>query len=143
MIAPGLLLVNIFFIWGSAILFGVVLKWRLPIPLWAGLVFGILLWIAGLLFAIQVTAERRRLRRGTARSGTHLMGLVAHPFATTRLMMNLGMALAFRSWVTLIIAILLYPMYTLMAKRRRSALSVNRRQLENLRRNYGSGRFRR
>ena len=143
MITPGLLLINVFFIWGSAILFSVVLNWRLPIPLWAGLVFGILLWMAGLLLAIKVTAERRRLRRGTARSGTHLMGLVAHPFATTRLMMNLGIALAFRSWVTLIIAVLLYPLYTMLAKRRRSALSVNRRQLENLRRNYGSSRSRR
>ncbi len=139
MVTPGLLLINTFFIWGSAILFSVVLEWRLPIPLWAGLVFGILLWIAGLLFAIQVTAERRRLRRGTARAGTRLMGLVAHPYATSRLMMNLGVALAFRSWVTLIIAVLLYPLYTMLARRRRSALSVNRRQLENLRRNYGPG----
>ncbi len=137
MVTPGLLLINTFFIWGSAILFSVVLKWRLPIPLWAGLVFGVLLWIAGLLFAIQVTAERRRMRRGTARAGTHLMGLVAHPYATSRLTMNLGVALAFRSWVTLIIAVLLYPLYTMLARRRRSALSVNRRQLENLRRNYG------
>ncbi len=142
MVTPGLLLINIFFIWGSAILFSVVLKWRLPIPLWAGVVFGIILWIAGLLFAMQVTAERRRLRRGTARPGTHLMGLVAHPYATSRLMMNLGIGLAFRSWVTLIIAVLLYPAYTLLAKRRRSALSVNQRQLENLRRNYGTGRLR-
>ncbi len=143
MITPGLLALNILFIWGSAILFSMVLKWRLPIPLWAGMTFGVLLWIAGFLFAIQVTAERRRLRRGTARAGTHLMGLVAHPFATARLMMNLGIGLAFRSWVTLIIAVLLYPMYTLLARRRRSALSVNRRQLENLRRNYGPGRTRR
>ncbi len=143
MITPGLLLINIFFIWGSAVLFSVVLEWRLPIPLWAGLVFGVLLWLAGLMFAMQVTAERRRMRRGTAQPGTRLMGLVAHPYATARLMMNLGIGLAFRSWVTLIIAVLLYPVYTLLAKRRRSALSVNRRQLENLRRNYGPGRQRR
>ena len=143
MVTPGLLLINVFFIWGSAILFSLILKWRLPVPLWAGLVFGRLLWIAGSLLAILVRAERRRLRRGTARSGTHLMGLVAHPFATSRLMMNLGIALAFRSWVTLVIAILLYPTYTLLAKRRRSALSVNRRQLESLRRNYSPGRLRR
>ncbi len=56
-------------------------------------------------------------------------------------MMNLGVGLAFRSWPTLIVACLFYPVAVTVARRRNSTLAVTPRQLERLQRRHQSGRL--
>ncbi|MHB8780464.1 MAG: hypothetical protein ACYC55_03645 [Candidatus Geothermincolia bacterium] len=138
---PGLLLINLVLVWGSVVA-GLLLKWRLLfLPFWLAIPLGVLGWLAGLGVSCGARAERRRRRRNGGGGIPRFTGIAGYPFATARLMMNLGVGLAFRSWPTLIVACLFYPVAVAVAKRRNSTLAVTPRQLERLQRRHQSGRL--
>jgi len=119
--ANWVILLHFVLVWGS-IITGLAAGWRLPIPIVVSIPLGLMIWALGLLYNVSVT---RRYRRGPA---THRSALVRRSYQriAARTIMNLGIAIGFRSWLTLIVAALLIPFYASAANRRQRYLDYMR-----------------
>ena len=75
--------------------------WRMPISPWIAAPAGLILWGSGLLYTLHLRGEiREAMERGTLPSRRH-----GYPMVEARAAMHLGAALGFRSWPTLIVAV--------------------------------------
>jgi hypothetical protein len=108
-------------LWGS-VLTGLLAGWRLPLSNLVAIPLGLLLWAAGLLFNIYVI---QRVRNSPPMRRSEMTGR-SYQRITARTLMNLGLGLLFRSWLTLIVAILLIPFYTAASRSRRRYLDYMR-----------------
>ncbi len=101
-------------LWGS-IGIGLMAGWKLPIANLVAIPLGIVLWAVGL------TYNAYNIRRMREKSAGHRTALARRGYRriVARTIMNLGFVLAFRSWLTLIVAIILIPFYVLAAHQRR------------------------
>ncbi|MEW6555175.1 MAG: hypothetical protein AB1384_12930 [Actinomycetota bacterium] len=101
---------------------GLAAGWRINIPLAVAVPLGLLVWAAGFLYNISIVRRRRQ------RLATHRSAVTRHGYQRilARTAMNLGVALGFRSWLTLIIAALLIPFYAAAARRRERYLDYMR-----------------
>jgi hypothetical protein len=119
--ANWVILLHVILLWGSVIT-GLAAGWRINIPLPVAIPLGAMIWMLGLLYNISVI---QRQRRGLA---THRAALARRGYLriTARTIMNLGIALGFRSWLTLIFAALLIPFYAAAARRRERYLDYMR-----------------
>ena len=108
-------------LWGSVIT-GLAAGWRIPIPIAVAIPLGLMIWALGLLYNVSLTQHHRR---GPA---THRTALARRSYQriAARTIMNLGVAIGFRSWLTLIVAALLIPFYAAAANRRRRYLDYMR-----------------
>jgi len=108
-------------LWGSVIT-GLAAGWRMGIPLPVAIPIGMAIWLLGLFYNFSVIQRRRR---GLA---LHRASLARRGYLriTARTAMNLGVAIGSRSWLTLIVAILLIPFYTAAARRRERYLDYVR-----------------
>jgi hypothetical protein len=81
-----------------------------------------MIWALGLLYNVGVN---QRYHRGPA---THRSAQARRSYQriTARTIMNLGVALGFRSWLTLLIAVILIPFYAAAARRRQRYLDYMR-----------------
>jgi uncharacterized membrane protein len=117
-----ILFVHFIFLWGSVAL-GLAAGWRLPLPVWAASILGILIWFCGLLLNLStISRQRREIRRQAYRQG----GRINFPRIAARTLMNLGICVGFRSWFTLVVSILLLPLYVAAAHQRRRYLDYLR-----------------
>ncbi len=108
-------------LWGSVIT-GLTADWRMPVPIAVCVPLGIMIWALGLLYNLSAI---RHSRRGSA---THRAALARRSYQriTARTIMNLGIVVGFRSWLTLIVAAVLVPFYAAAARRRQRYLDYMR-----------------
>lgn len=119
--ANWVIVLHFFLLWGSVIT-GLAAGWRIPIPIYVSLPLGLMIWAVGLLYNLSAT---QRHRRGPA---THRAALARRGYQRiiARTIMNLGVAVGFRSWLTLIVAVILIPFYAAAARRRQRYLDYMR-----------------
>jgi MFS family permease len=108
-------------LWGS-IITSLAAGWRIPVPFAVSIPLGILLWVLGLLYNVSTI---KRHRRDAATHWSEL-GRRGYHRLTARTIMNLGAAVAFRSWLTLIVSVILIPFYATAARRRQRYLDYMR-----------------
>jgi len=108
-------------LWGSVIT-SLAAEWRINIPLPVAAALGVIIWLLGFLYNASMV---RRLRR---RPATHRSAITRRGYQRilARTIMNLGIAVGFRSWLTLIVAALLIPFYAAAARRRERYLDYMR-----------------
>ena len=94
----------------------------MPIPIVVSIPLGVMIWALGLLYNL---SAKQRYRRGLA---THRSAQSRRSYQriTARTIMNLGVAVGFRSWLTLLVAIILIPFYATAARRRQRYLDYMR-----------------
>lgn len=112
--ASWIIFVHFLAIWAS-VATGLIAGWLLPLPVWVSMPLGFLLWVGGLLYNISSINRQRREPATHRAAEDHRI----YQRISARTLMNLGIALAFRSWLTIIVAIVLIPLYTAAARRRR------------------------
>lgn len=119
--ANWVIFLHFILLWGSVIT-GLAAGWRINIPLPVAVPLGVMIWLLGLLYNLSVIQRRQR---GLAR---HRSALARSSYLriTARTIMNLGIALAFRSWLTLIFAVVIIPFYAAAARRRERYLDYMR-----------------
>jgi len=80
------------------------------------------MWILGFLYNL---SANQRYRRGQA---THRSAQARRSYQriTARTIMNLGVAVGFRSWLTLLVTLILIPFYATAARRRQRYLDYMR-----------------
>ena len=108
-------------LWGSVIT-GLIADWRLPISNLVAIPVGLILWAAGLLFNMYVI---QRARQEPALHRTE-MNRRRYQRIAARTLMNVGVAVAFRSWFTLIVAAILIPFYAAASRSRQRYLEYLR-----------------
>ncbi len=119
--ANWIILLHFILLWGSVIT-GLAAGWRINIPLAAAVPLGVMIWLLGLLYNLSVMQRQKRgpMRHRTAQTHRSLLRIAA------RTLMNLGVAAASRSWLTLIVAVIIIPFYTAAARRRERYLDYMR-----------------
>jgi hypothetical protein len=119
--ANWVILLHFVLLWGSVIT-SLAAGWRINMPLSVAIPLGIMVWLLGLIYNVSVI---RRQRQGAA---THRTAQAQRGYLriTARTIMNLGIAIGFRSWLTLIIAVILIPFYAAAARRRERYLDYMR-----------------
>jgi len=96
--------VHFLVVWGS-VLISIASRWRMRLPLGAALGLGIAIWLA----AMVLNASRvRRFRAGDTRM-TFRQRESSRILART--LMNIGISVLFKSWLTLIVSFLMVPVY--------------------------------
>ena len=108
-------------LWGSVIT-GLMADWRLPVSNLVAIPMGLILWAAGFLFnmyVIQGARQEPALHRAE-------MNRRRYQRIAARTLMNIGVALAFRSWFTLIVAAILIPFYAAASRSRQRYLEYLR-----------------
>ena len=108
-------------LWGS-VLTGLVAGWRLPINNFLAIPLGLLLWALGFWFNMYVIQRARQepaLNRAEMSRRRYLR-------IAARTLMNIGVAVAFRSWLTLIVAAVLIPFYAAASRSRQRYLEYLR-----------------
>lgn len=108
-------------LWGSVIT-GLMADWRLPISILVAIPLGLLLWAAGFLFNMYVI-QRARQEPALHRAE---MNRRRYQRIAARTLMNVGVGLAFRSWLTLIVAAILIPFYAAASRSRQRYLEYMR-----------------
>lgn len=108
-------------LWGSVIT-GLLADWRLSISVLAAVPLGLVMWAAGFMFNMYVV---QRARRGTTRHRAE-MTRRRYQRIVARTLMNLGIGLAFRSWLTLLVSALLIPFYAAASRNRQRYLEYLR-----------------
>lgn len=108
-------------IWLS-VLTSLVAGWSLSIHYYISFPIGCLVWLLGLLINL------RQLRNSRMSPSTHRRwhSQFSQQRIAARTVMNVGVALAFRSWFTLLVAGLLIPLYISAARKRRAYLDYLR-----------------
>lgn len=119
--ANWVILLHFVLLWGSVIT-GLAAGWRIGIPLPVAIPLGLAIWLLGFLYNLSII---RRQRRGLATHRTALARGGTLRIAA-RTIMNVGVAVGSRSWLTLIIAALLIPFYAAAARRRERYLDYMR-----------------
>jgi hypothetical protein len=119
--ANWVIILHFLLFWGSVIT-GLAAGWRIGIPLAVAVPLGVLVWLTGFLYNAGIV-RRQRQRLARHRSAATRRG---YQRILARTVMNLGVALGFRSWLTLIIAALLIPFYAAAARRRERYLDYMR-----------------
>ncbi len=119
--ANWVILVHFGLLWGTVII-SLAAGWIIPMPPYVAIPLGIILWLLGLLYNVSII---NRHRRG---GEMHSIALARRGYQriVARTVMNLGVALGFRSWLTVIIALLLIPVYTSAIRRRQRYLDYMR-----------------
>jgi hypothetical protein len=112
-----LVVVQLVLVWGSVII-GLLTGWRMPLPRWAAIPAGLAIWFGGLILNLQ---GRKRFREVMGPGGLKARKR-GYPLIAGRTAMNLGIALAFRSWPTLVATALLLAFYLLLAQKVRSSI---------------------
>lgn len=108
-------------LWGSVIT-SLAATWRLPVPLAVAMPLGAALWACG--FLVNVYAARQPGPVRPSYRSPFYRSSGRRIFART--IMNLGIALFFRAWLTIAVALVLVPLYALAAQRRRLYLDYMR-----------------
>lgn len=108
-------------LWGSVIT-SLAAGWSVHISKYVCIPLGILIWAAGFLYNVAMT---RRYRSGQEMHGVALARR-GYQRITARTIMNIGVAVGFRSWLTLIAALVLIPMYAAAVRRRQRYLDYMR-----------------
>ncbi|MBC7230969.1 MAG: hypothetical protein H5T74_11350 [Actinobacteria bacterium] len=119
--ANWIIFLHFLLLWGSVIT-GLASQWRIPLPLAAALPLGSMIWLLGVLYNLS-TLRRHRLRPESHR--TALQKRIYQRIAA-RTFMNLGVTVASRSWLTLMVTALLIPLYANAARRRQQYLDYLR-----------------
>lgn len=116
-----IILLHLLAIWMS-VATSLMAGWSISLRPYITLPLGFMLWLLGFFFNLRLIETRRRKR------ATHSRAHVQESYRriTARTVMNLGIALAFRSWLTMIVAGLLIPLYIEAAKRQRMYLDYLR-----------------
>jgi len=119
--ANWVIVLHFLLLWASVIT-GLAAGWNMPIPIVVSAPLGLMLWALGFLYNL---SANQRYRRGVA---THRSAQARRSYQriTARTIMNLGVAVGFRSWLTLLVAILLIPFYATAARRRQRSLDYLR-----------------
>jgi hypothetical protein len=119
--ANWVIILHFVLLWGSVIT-SLAAGWRINMPLPVAIPLGVMLWLLGILYNFSVI---QRQRRGAA---THRTAQARRSYLriAARTIMNVGVALAFRSWLTLIVAAILIPFYAAAARRRERYLDYMR-----------------
>ncbi|MDI7252871.1 hypothetical protein [Candidatus Solincola sp.] len=96
--------------------------WSVPLRPYISLPLGVLIWLLGFFLNLRIMETQRR------RKATHSRAHVQQSYRriAARTLMNLGIALGFRSWLTMVIACILIPFYLEAAKKRRMYLDYLR-----------------
>ncbi len=95
------MIVELIAVWASVIL-GLALHWLMPVSALAAVPIGLLLWIGGLAYTLHLSQEISRRRE--SRAVLRLKRPRGYPMVEARAAMHLGVAIGFRSWLTLIVA---------------------------------------
>jgi hypothetical protein len=119
--ANWVIILHFILLWGSVIT-GLAAGWRINIPLAVAVPLGLVIWALGFVYNVSIV-RRQRLRLATHRLAASRRG---YQRILARTVMNVGVALGFRSWLTLIIAVLLIPFYAAAARRRERYLDYMR-----------------
>ena len=119
--ANWVILLHFVLLWGSVIT-GLAAGWRINIPLSVAIPIGAMIWLMGFLYNVSLI---QRQRRGIAPHRTVLASR-SYLRITARTVMNLGIAVGSRSWLTLIVAAILIPFYAAAARRRERYLDYMR-----------------
>jgi hypothetical protein len=119
--ANWVIIVHFGLLWGSVIT-SLAAGWRIPMPYYVSVPLGIIVFILGFLYNVSIV---NRYRHGEE---MHRLALARRGYQriAARTIMNIGVALGFRSWLTLIIALLLIPVYTSAIRRRQRYLDYMR-----------------
>ena len=119
--ANWIILLHFLALWGSVIT-GLASRWRVPVPFAVSIPLGAMIWLVGFLYNLNAL---RSQRTGGA---SHRAALQRRTYRRigARTVMNLGVALAFRSWLTVIVSFLLVPLYANAARRRQQYLDYLR-----------------
>lgn len=119
--ANWIIVLHLILLWGS-VATGLVAGWRLPLSNLILVPLGIILWGAGLLYNMHNVKALRQ------RPALHRSALVRRSYRRilARTMMNLGIGLVFASWLTLIVSLVLIPIYSAAANKRRQYLEYMR-----------------
>lgn len=97
-------------------------NWRLPVSYAVAIPLGVILWGTALIYNLH---DVQKFRQSLASHRTALAHRGYRRIAA-RTLMNLGIGLAFRSWLTLIVAAALVPFYIEAAKKRRQYIDYLR-----------------
>ncbi|MBC7246393.1 MAG: hypothetical protein H5T73_01265 [Actinobacteria bacterium] len=108
-------------IWLSVIT-SLVAGWSLSIHNYVSFPVGCMVWLLGLLINLRQLRDFRMSPTTRRRQYSQ----ISHQRIAARTIMNVGIALAFRSWFTLLVAGLLIPMYISAARKRRAYLDYLR-----------------
>lgn len=116
-----IILLHILAIWMS-VATSLMAGWYLPLRLYVSFPLGFLTWCLGLFLNLRLIESYRR------NPATHSTAQVQKSYKriAARTLMNLGIALAFRSWLTMIFAGILIPFYARAARKRRMYLDYLR-----------------
>jgi hypothetical protein len=98
----GLFIGELIAVWASVIA-GWVLHWRMPLSSLAAVPTGLILWISG--FAYSLHLRQAMARRREAAVGRPFKLPRGYPMVEARAAMHLGVAIGFRSWPTLGVAL--------------------------------------
>ncbi len=111
-----LVILHFMLLWGSVIL-GLVAGLLLPISNLISIPLGVILWGLGFFYNYHLIQTRRPYNphRPTA-------GQKSYERIVARTLMNLGIAFGFRSWLTIIAAVILIPPYAWVAGKKREYL---------------------
>ena len=119
--ANWIIVLHFIVLWGS-IITSLAAGWRIPITVIVSIPLGIMLWVLGLLYNVSAIQRHRH----DAATRWSALGRRSYHRITARTIMNLGAAVAFRSWLTLIASIILIPFYAAAARRRQRYLDYMR-----------------
>jgi hypothetical protein len=119
--ANWIIIMHFVLLWGSVIT-GLAAGWHMPVPYSISIPLGFMIWALGFLYNLSAS---RRSKRGTA---SHRAALARRSYQriTARTIMNLGVAVGSRSWLTLIVTAFLVPFYASAARRRQRYLDYMR-----------------
>ncbi len=119
--ANWIILLHFLLLWGSVIT-GLASQWHIPLPFAVSIPLGTMIWLLGVLYNLS-TLRRHRLNPEARRTALQRR---AYQRIAARTVMNLGVGLASRSWLTLIVSVLLIPLYANAARRRQQYLDYLR-----------------
>jgi hypothetical protein len=87
-------------VWASVAV-GIIAHWRIAISPWIAAPVGLVLWICGFLFTLHLRKELKEVREKRVRPAKRR----GYPMVEARAAMHFGVALGFRSWPTLGVAV--------------------------------------
>jgi hypothetical protein len=113
----------------ASVVIAYISHWRMPVSPWIAVPAGTTLWACGFVYTLHLRKGFREAAEGRRKPATRRRG---YPLVEARGAMHLGVALGFRSWPTLIVAVaclavnLLLVVYMRRKLRKRMGMS-NRR----------------
>ena len=111
-----LIALHFILLWGSVTI-GLVAGLLLPVSNLIAIPLAVILWAFGFFYNFRLVQTRPAYNPNRPGAGRK-----SYERITARTLMNLGIAIVFRSWITLIAAIILIPLYTWAARKKRQYL---------------------